>query len=49
MYESNRDGPFDPGEFELLPHERLSEAWPEDFRRYFDRWVRYWPKNGKAG
>lgn len=28
---------------------RLSECNPDHFRRYFDRFVRYWPKNSESG
>ena len=49
MYDSNLEEELYQGDFELLPHERISEVWPDDFERYFDRWIRYWPKNSESG
>jgi hypothetical protein len=49
MYDSNLEDGFNQGDFELLPDERVSEVWAEDFQRYFDRWIRYWPKGKRTG
>lgn len=49
MYDSNLEGEVYQGDFELLPHQRISEVWAEDFQRYCDRWIRFWPKNKTSG
>jgi hypothetical protein len=49
MYDSNCEDEKYQGNLELLPHERISGVWAEEFERYFDRWIRYWPKNKKSG
>lgn len=49
MYYSNLGDENNQGDFELLPDERISEVWAEDFERYFGRWIRYWPKNANSG
>ena len=49
MYYSNLADEFNQGNFELLPHERISEIWAEDFQRYLDRWINFWPKNTQSG
>src|SRR5271154_2883424 len=49
MYYSNLGDENNQGDFELLPHERISKVWAEDFERYINRWIRYWPKNTRSG
>ena len=54
MYSSNPDGGFamgipselqEHGEVDDLVPGRFSEVFPRPFQLYYDRWIKYWPKN----